>query len=155
MTDITPGIHQPSATHRFKVTGDVHLILIDGDKLLLGRRQNTGFEDGAYHPPSGHLEEGESVVAALIREAKEEVGVTISPESVEFLHVIHNSSSGGRIAFFFGVRAWEGDPENREPDKCSELRWFPFSALPDRMIDYCRAALGHIAAGRPFFLYGW
>jgi 8-oxo-dGTP diphosphatase len=143
-------------TRRHKVTGDVHLLLVnDEGQVLFGRRLNTGFEDGAYHLPSGHLEAGESVVAALIREAKEEVGVTIAPESVEFAHVMHNSSSGGRIAFFFTVRRWEGTPENREPDKCSELRWFPLSGLPDHLIAYCRTALTHIAAGVPFCIYGW
>ncbi|MFI9531608.1 NUDIX domain-containing protein [Nocardia fusca] len=51
------------------------------------------YEDGAYHLPSGHLEAGESVVAALVREAKEEIGVTIDPAGVGFAHVMHNSPS--------------------------------------------------------------
>jgi 8-oxo-dGTP diphosphatase len=151
----TPAIAHGSDVRRFKLTGDVHLLLLNGDKLLFGRRQNTGFEDGAYHLPSGHLETGESVVQALIREAKEEVGVTIAAKDVEFSHVMHNSSSGGRAAFFFSVRHWEGTPENREPEKCGELRWFPLSALPDHLIGYCGSALTHIAAGRPFSVYGW
>ncbi len=144
-----------SDTHRHKLTGDVHLLLLDGYKVLFGRRQNTGFEDGAYHLPSGHLEAGESVVQALIREAKEEVGISIDPENVEFSHVMHNASSGGRVAFFFTVRQWEGTPENREPDKCSELAWFSLSALPDHLIPYCRTALTHITANQPFSVYGW
>jgi 8-oxo-dGTP diphosphatase len=105
--------------------------------------------------PSGHLEAGESVVQALIREAKEEIGVTIAPEAVEFAHVMHNSSSGGRVAFFFTVRHWGGRTENREPEKCSELAWFSLNALPGRLIGYCRAALGHIAVGQAFSVYGW
>jgi hypothetical protein len=68
---------------------------------------------------------------------------------------MHNSSSGGRVAFFFTVRQWEGIPENREPEKCSELRWFSLAALPVHMIDYCRMALTHIGAGRPFSTFGW
>jgi 8-oxo-dGTP diphosphatase len=145
-----------SDTRRHKVTGDVHLLLLnDNGEVLFGRRQNTGFEDGAYHLPSGHLEAGESVVQALIREAKEEVGVAIAPEAVEFSHVMHNSSSGGRVAFFFAVRQWEGTPENREPEKCSDLRWFPLNALPDHLIGYCRVTLWRIAAGEFFSVYGW
>ena len=146
--------HPPTAAHgsdtrRHKLTGDVHLLLFNRDgQVLFGRRRNTGFEDGAYHLPSGHLEAGESVVQALIREAKEEVGVTIPEECVEFAHIMHNSSGGGRAAFFFTVHQWGGMPENREPDKCSELRWFSLGDLPDHLIDYCRAALAHIAAGR-------
>lgn len=144
-----------SDTRRHKVTGDVHLVLVDDNRVLFGQRQNTGYEDGAYHLPSGHLEADESVVTALIREAKEEIGVTIKPEDVRFAHVMHNSSSGGRVAFFFTVETWEGEPENREPDKCSELYWFPMNKLPDHMIDYCRVALQHIAAASPFSIYGW
>lgn len=142
-------------SERHKVIGDVHLLLMDGDRVLFGRRKNTGYEDGAYHPPSGHLEAAESVIEALRREAKEEIGVAIDPEDVEFSHVMHNSSSGGRIAFFFTARRWEGEPTNREPDKCAELSWFPFNDPPNHLIDYCRIALSQIAAGAMFSVYGW
>jgi 8-oxo-dGTP diphosphatase len=155
MSYITPTAHG-SDTRRHKVTGDVHLLLINSQgQVLFGRRQNTGFEDGAYHLPSGHLEAGESVIEALLREAKEEIGVTFDSEAVEFSHVMHNSSSGGRMAFFFTVRQWEGVPENREPDKCRELRWFSLDALPTHLIPYCRTALTHIATGESFSVYGW
>ena len=135
--------------------GDLHLILIDDDRVLLGGRQNTGFADGCYHLPAGHLEAGESVIEALIREAREETGIMISPDAVGFAHVMHNSSGGGRVAFFFTVRQWEGVPRNREPRTCSELRWFPWHALPNNLVDYCRSALDAIADGKPFSLYGW
>ncbi|MBH0778467.1 NUDIX hydrolase [Nocardia bovistercoris] len=140
---------------RHKVTGDVHLLLRRGDEVLFGRRRNTGFEDGAWHLPSGHLEADESVVDALIREADEEIGVRIEPNDVRFTHIMHNSSSGGRIAFFFTARTWQGEPVNREPDKCGDLKWFAADALPDRMIAYCRTAMAHIAESRPFSIYGW
>ncbi|WP_458688763.1 NUDIX hydrolase [Nocardia tengchongensis] len=140
---------------RHKVTGDVHLLLRRDDQVLFGQRQNTGYEDGAWHLPSGHLEADESVVDALIREADEEVGVRIKPENVQFAHIMHNSSSGGRMAFFFVVDEWEQDPTNREPDKCSGLEWFSLDALPDHLIDYCRTALGHVDAGEQFSVFGW
>ncbi|MFQ6396659.1 NUDIX hydrolase [Nocardia sp. KC 131] len=140
---------------RHKVTGDVHLVLRRGDNVLYGRRQNTGFEDGAWHLPSGHLEADESVIAALIREAEEEIGVVIKPEDVQFSHIMHNSSSGGRVAFFFVVTNWQGEPTNREPDKCSALDWFAVDKLPDHMIAYCRTAMKHIGVGSPFSTFGW
>src|ERR1017187_7851758 len=83
----TASTARSSDTRRYMLTGDVHLLLLNPEGLVLfGRRQNTGFEDGAWHVPAGHLEASESVVQALIREAKEEVGVTIAPEDVEFAH---------------------------------------------------------------------
>ncbi|WP_433578556.1 NUDIX hydrolase [Nocardia brasiliensis] len=146
---------QQSKPERHKVTGDVHLLLRRGNEVLFGQRQNTGYEDGAWHLPSGHLEAGESVIAALIREAEEEIGVTIAPEDVHFAHIMHNSSSGGRMAFFFTVRKWHGDPTNLEPEKCSALEWFAADALPDQMIGYCRKAMQDIADGTAFSAYGW
>jgi hypothetical protein len=47
------------------------------------------------------------------------------------------------------------EPENREPDKCKGLRWFPLGALPDHLIPYCRAAVTRIVADQCFSTYGW
>lgn len=152
---VTVESDQHTKPQRHKVTGDVHLLLRRGNEVLFGQRRNTGFEDGAWHLPSGHLEAGESVIAALIREAEEEIGVTIAPGDVQFSHIMHNSSSGGRMAFFFTVQTWQGEPTNQEPDKCSALQWFAPDTLPDHMIDYCRVAMQHIAKSTPFSIYGW
>ncbi|MEV6555829.1 NUDIX domain-containing protein [Nocardia sp. NPDC051756] len=133
----------------------MHLLLLKDGRALFGQRQNTGFEDGAWHLPSGHLEANESVVDALIREAHEEVGVTIAPEAVRFAHVMHNASAGGRVAFFFTVDNWQGEPENREPAKCIALSWFSLDNLPGHMIAYCRTAISHVADGTAFSVYGW
>lgn len=152
---VTTETGQQTKTQRHKVTGDVHLLLRRGNKVLFGQRQNTGYEDGAWHLPSGHLEAGESVIAALVREAEEEIGVAIKGEDVQFSHIMHNSSSGGRMAFFFTVRSWQGEPVNLEPDKCTALEWFAADALPDHMIGYCCTAMDHIASGTPFSIYDW
>lgn len=145
-----------TVTERHKLIGDVHLVLVDDQgRYLFGHRANTGYEDGAWHLPSGHLESDESVVDALVREAAEEIAVVIAAEDVQFAHVMHNSSSGGRAAFFFLVSTWTGIPINREPGKCDALGWFSPAELPDRMIAYCRAALRSIAVGQPFSVYGW
>ena len=144
--------HRPE---RHRVIVDVHLFLLDGEQVLLGRRTNTGYGDGAYHPPAGHLEYGESVVAALMREAKEEIDVTISPEDVHLAHIMHNSSDGGRLALFFDVHRWDGVPNNMEPEKCAELRWFSLDSLPDEMIPYARAAFDQVRGKRPLSIYGW
>jgi len=156
MTQEAPAVPHGLDTRRHTLVGDVHLVLVNREgEVLFGQRSNTGYEDGAWHVPSGHLEAGESVVAALIREAAEEVGVVIEERDVEFAHIMHNSSSSGRAAFFFTVRQWAGQPENLEPDKCAGLSWFRLEALPGRMIGYCRVALGHVAAGQPFSIHGW
>ncbi|MEV0246843.1 NUDIX domain-containing protein [Nocardia sp. NPDC050712] len=145
----------PLQSQRHTVIGDVHLLLHRGNKVLFGQRQGTGFADGAWHLPAGHLEAGESMLDAAIREAGEELGVRIGHEDLRFEHVMHSAASGGRIAFFFTAERWQGRPCNQEPDKCAGLQWFPNNALPEEMIAYCRTALGHIAGGTRSSVFGW
>jgi 8-oxo-dGTP diphosphatase len=130
-------ISDPQTRHSAIV--DVHVVLYDGGRVLLGRRHNTGFADGLFHLPAGHLERGESVVAAAIREAHEELGVALDAADLELLHVMH--SAEGRVALFFGATHWNGAIENREPHKCRDLNWFGLDELPKRMVPYARTAL--------------
>jgi 8-oxo-dGTP diphosphatase len=141
---------------RYMLVGEVHLLLVNSTgEVLFGQRQETGYKDGVWHLPSDHLEAGESVVAALIREAREAIGVAIDEQDVMFAHVMHDSSGGGRVAFFFVVRNWAGEPENRDPGKCRQLAWFSLGALPYDVIPYCRTALEWIVINHYFSAYGW
>lgn len=136
---------------------DVHLLLLRGEEVLLARRDGTGYADGLLNVPSGHLEDGEDVRSAMIREAREEIGVELAPEDVEAVLVMqHRAPDGGaRIGWFFAARHLPGsaEPVNREPDKCSELGWHRLDALPDDMVAYCRAGVDAYRAGRRFLLH--
>lgn len=144
-------------TERHRSIVDVHLILRRNGKILMGRRANTGYGDGLLHLPSGHLELGESVVAGVIREAYEEIGVVVEPEALRCRHVMHRNDPTGydRVGFFFEADRWTGEPVNREPDKCSELVWVDPDALPDDVIAYPAAAVTRIERGTVFSLHGW
>ncbi|MEV0775397.1 methyltransferase domain-containing protein [Streptomyces sp. NPDC050428] len=138
---------------------DVHLILRRGDEVLLARRSGTGYADDLLNTPAGHVEDGEDVRAAMIREAAEEVGAVLDPEDLRTALVMHHRGPGGRprTGWFFEVRydaehaPWE--PYNREPEKCSGLSWHPLAALPDDMVAYCRAGLEAYRAGERFVLH--
>ncbi|WP_225845819.1 methyltransferase domain-containing protein [Streptomyces sp. HPF1205] len=144
------------APRRHREIVDVHLVLRRGDRVLLARRANTGYADGLLHVPSGHVEDGEDVRSGMIREAREEIGVELTPEDLTAAVVMqHRAPDGGaRIGWFF-VASYGigGEPVNREPDKCSELVWHPLDALPDDMVAYCRAGLDAYRAGLPFLLH--
>lgn len=143
--------------HRYKATVDVHLILTRDGRILLAERQGTGYADGMYNLPSGHLEDGESVVAGAIREAAEEVGVHLDPDALDCVHVLHhrNPEGQGRIGFFFTTTHWRGEPENREPHKCAKLTWADPDLLPANTVPYAAAGIRGYRTGTPFALHGW
>lgn len=58
---------------RFPVA--VHIFLLRGEEVLLFRRCNTGYEDGKLSVVAGHVEPGEALTQAAIRETCEEVGL--------------------------------------------------------------------------------
>jgi 8-oxo-dGTP pyrophosphatase MutT (NUDIX family) len=144
---------------KFPVT--VHLLFFREDQILLQRRFNTGFEDGRYSLPAGHLDGGETVRMAAVREALEEVGVHIDLEEAVFATVMHrksdNTLSGAdeRVDFFVHIKKWDGEPFNAEPEKCDDLRWCDIEMLPVNTIPYVRKAIRNFLDGIPFDEFGW
>lgn len=142
-------------SERFRPLAAVHLFLLRGDRVLLLRRCNTGYEDGNYSVIAGHLDGDEEVVAAAIREAREEAGVAVAPEDVAIVGVMHRRAADERIDFFLVASRWSGTVWNMEPDKCDSLTWRPLDALPENMVPYVRRALENYRQGRWFDSYGW
>jgi 8-oxo-dGTP diphosphatase len=140
---------------RFRLVSAVHLFLFDEGRLLLLRRFQTGYEDGKYSVVAGHLEGDETVVAAAIREAREEVGVDLAPDDVQVVGVMHRRSNDERIDWFVACTRWTGTAHNTEPDKCDDLRWADPRALPDNVIAYVRRAIENYLAGRWFDSLGF
>ena len=136
----------------FQLIVDVHLLLLSDGDLLLGRRANTGYGDGAYEPPSDRLAERETLVEAAVRVAAAQVGVALDPARLSLAHVLHDVSGAGRMAFFLTADGWEG--EGGEPTKSySDFGWFPLSELPANMIDRARVAVRNFPAGGRFSTY--
>ncbi len=140
---------------KFKYIGSAYIILIKDGKVLLGRRQNTGFRDGWYGLPAGHLDGGESVRQGCAREAKEEIGITVKPEDLSVVHVMHRKMDDERFDFFMTASHYEGEPRNCELDKCDDLSWFPLDTLPENTIPYIREVLASVQKGETYSEFGW
>jgi 8-oxo-dGTP pyrophosphatase MutT (NUDIX family) len=134
-----------------------YIVLIQDEKVLLARRFNTGYRDGFYSLPAGHVEAGETFTQALLREMQEEIGVQLKPESLSSPHILHRKGEDGdeRVDAFFVVRDWSGEVHNLEPEKCDDLSWFPISHLPESTIPYIRSVLENIGSGISYSEYGW
>lgn len=149
------------SSQRFKITPVVYLTLEKDKKILLLRRINTGFEDGNYSMIAGHIDRGETVMTAIIREAEEEASIKINFKDLKVVHVMHrfspNSGIGQRtrIDFFVKAEKWTGEPKNLEPEKCDDLNWFDINNLPKNTIPYVRQAIENILKGVFYSEYGW
>ncbi|HET8601364.1 MAG TPA: dihydrofolate reductase [Segeticoccus sp.] len=145
------------AAERFRVVPAAYLFLRrgdpHGDEVLLQLRGRTGYMEGWWAAAAaGHVERGESALAAAAREAVEELGIEVAPADLEPLTTLHRTVASHapveeRLDLFFTCRAWSGEPVVREPDKCRALRWFPLGELPDRVVPHERMVLEALAAG--------
>lgn len=138
---------------RFPAT--VHLLFIRENQILVARRANTGYRDGEYSVPAGHLDGGETVRVAAAREAEEEVGVRIEADDIRFSSVMHRIEGDERVDFFVQVMHWQGEVVNAEPEKCDDLRWVNFNELPGNTIPYVRRAIMNHVSGVTFDEFGW
>ena len=114
----------------------IHVFFKKDDEILLSLRANTGYEDGKYSVVAGHVEAGESIIEAGIREAKEEAGVDITPFHFKIVGSMHRKSDDERIDYFAVVEDWTGEFENCEKNKCGGLHWYPINKLPQNIIPY-------------------
>lgn len=129
---------------RLKAVLAVYLILISAGEILMLLRQNTGYQDGSWDVPSGHVEDGELPTEAVIREAKEEVGIELSPRYLTLVHTSYrpqHDATGNRIDLFFQAGRFGERAFNAEPEKCAAIRWFPIGELPKNIVPHVRHAI--------------
>ena len=127
---------------RFKVIPSVYLVLIKDNKILLSRRHNTGYFDGNYGFPAGHLDGNETLKQAMVREVKEEIDIILDPADLELVHTMNRKiPDNERVDFFFTAKKWQGEPKIMELDKCDDLSWFKSNNLPQNIIPYIRQAI--------------
>lgn len=126
----------------------------NGAEVLLHLRQGTGYMDGHWATIAGHVEAGESVLAAAVREASEEVGVEIAEADLVPLTVMQRTQNNDdpieeRVDFIFTCRLWIGEPRRAELDKSAALGWFPLSDLPSPVVPHELLVLERLASGQP------
>ena len=152
---------------RFQVVPAAYVFLrrtTDGaEQVLLQLRQGTGYMDGYWAAAAaGHVEAGESVIEAAVREAAEELGIAIDHRDVVPLCAMHRTAAphgpiDERVDFFFQCRRWTGRPRAVEADKAADLRWFDLAALPEPVVPHELQVLLGLRDGslRPIVTHGF
>ena len=109
-------------------------IIIQDDKgqVLLGKRK-ASYQSGSYGLPGGRINYAEPLAQAVLRELQEETNL-IGYE-VNYLGVIRETQEKQEfIHFVFNCPDYDGQPENKEPDKCEGWDWYQTDDLPKPML---------------------
>ena len=131
-----------------------------GVDLLLERKNTTTskteilmilaeYLDNQYDLPGGHLESGEDLYDAMIREAKEELGIEIEREDMQMVHIYHHFEKD-MLKFVFKVKIFKNEIQNLEPEKCKELKWVDIENLPVNTISGIRRELEYIKSKKHY-----
>lgn len=100
-------------------------LIHQGDRLLLQNRRKKDWD--GWTLPGGHIEKGESIVDAVVREMQEETGLTI--HSPKLCGIKQFPIENGRyLVFLFRTESFSG--EVRSSDE-GEMRWISRSELSD------------------------
>lgn len=141
---------------RNKIPVTVQIVLIKKNKILLMKRFNTGYEDGKYCLPGGHVEKGEEIKQAGIREAKEELGIDIKNEDLEVKHVLYRKvKDNAYVDFILICKEWSGEIKINEKDKCNEIRWIYINKLPSNIIPFIKKIFTEEHKEKYYISYGW
>ena len=126
----------------------VFVILEKDNKVFFLRRANTGWADGMLVVPSGHVDQGDQVTEAAIKETKEEACVDVKVEDLEFVHVDYLRDE--YTNFYFKAKDWSGEPKLGEPDLASEAIWIDKNEIPEDMTPQLRRLFKQMERGSYF-----
>lgn len=135
-------------------------VLIERDgKYLFVLRGHTTWMNNHYGLPSGKVEKREGFVAAAVREVKEEVGVTVRPENLEFAVTTWRRDARDDpdmewMDVMFVAKRWEGEPYNAEPHMHDEIAWFGLDELPENTLPHIRTMLETYRRGEHYMELG-
>lgn len=116
--------------------------------MICDGKGNVLVQNKVNHPtwcgwnfPGGHVEAGEYVTASVIREIREETGLTVESPRLCGIKEFHRRSDGKRyIVFLYAADRFTGA---LKPSLEGEIFWYPLSALAasEHLIDGFREML--------------
>ena len=112
----------------------VEIVVVNEQKELLLIQRKHDPKAGFWALPAGYLEWHETLREAVVRELREETGVNVPPEALEFVDIFDSPArdADGRenVGHCFLVSV-SNAPPLVAGDDAQQVRWFSLSDLPD------------------------
>lgn len=111
------------------------LIINDKNEILLGLRAGNRGGSGTYGLIGGKAVNGETIEETCIREIKEETGLDVNTCDLGVVNIFTTQSTPTALFYQIGVlvKKYSGTPQNMEPTKCDELKFFKLDNLPTNL----------------------
>jgi len=120
----------PGSSRRLLLVAAAALIDSSGRVLITQRPQHKAL-GGLWEFPGGKVETGEALEAALVRELKEELDLTVASEDLEpFAFASHAYPEFNLLMPLFFIRRWTGDLR-LDPNAAQAIAWAEPKALRD------------------------
>jgi 8-oxo-dGTP diphosphatase len=124
------------------VGGGVLILNEKNETLLLKRGKKSKNEVGYWNKPGGAVDYGETLIDAMKREVKEEIGVDVKIFGY-LLHSDHIIKKDKQhwVGFNLLGKIKTGTPKIMEPDKHDDMKWFHLRTLPKNLSQPTREAI--------------
>lgn len=123
----------PALIHRV-----VHFTLVDTEaqKILISQRSpNVQFDSGMWCFMGEHLLQGDEYQAAVLRGAKDELGLSNIAGIKEYGHTIFYQERQTEFARFF-VIFYQGGKIDPDPAEIAQVRWLTLAELKGHVVEY-------------------
>lgn len=123
-------IHKEGKYHK-----EVALILLNnkGEILLQKRASTKEIEPNKWAWHGGHVIAGETNIEAIIRETKEELGITLSKSEIKLLVELKRDKMPNRqfTIAYYSICNLNTDDFDIQKEELSEVKWFHFKDFKD------------------------
>ena len=97
-------------------------LVVDANRLVLVKE--AGVDYGKWNFPAGHLDEGEDIFQAAVREVKEETNLDVKLEALLGIYQQKNRQGESVIRILFKASLVGG--KLKHPEELLDAKWFTF-----------------------------
>ena len=121
-------------------------------EILFQRRCGSKLWPDFLGLPAGHVDRGEDVYQALVREAREELNIDINSKDIEDTFVVNRVNKNLKPYYdvYFVIKNYKGIIKINEPNKCQELKWVLLDNMPEDVIEFEKIVLDNYEKGIKF-----
>jgi 8-oxo-dGTP diphosphatase len=125
----------------------------EGNTQVLLNQRTGALGEHYWAGGGGHVELGESLEAAVLRELREEAGTDLKVTNVRFICALNFTqlSPHHYVGIEFAAEWVSGEAVNCSPTETSDWGWFSLDKLPAPMFPPTQDCITALASGKTFF----